>query len=309
VRLGEIVALEGRDIDFRRATANRRAIRLVGHVTVLKGGRSRQLPLTRRLTAALRSARHLRSERELCLSDRSPSVTRFHPSARGRRVSDLWAWRFAQGCAGRARRRHEMQRQSPVVQDERAFGMSQIDAGRPSRFAARPQEPAALWWRVSCSRRLEGNVEELGGRLSVLEAFGNNAECKGLDAGHGFIAILAVAQDTGQTRDLRNPPTVVFAFELDREGHARKCTIAAGIHQTYRRSPLPPRIMDGCPAGNLPTAPVRIVSGWKAKSSAPNPTGRTTGATTAAVYGTRHQRAVTSRTFSERNVYLVGLLN
>jgi integrase len=46
-----------------------------GHVTVPKGGRSRQLPMTQRLTAAPKGARHLRGERILCLPDGSP-ITR-----------------------------------------------------------------------------------------------------------------------------------------------------------------------------------------------------------------------------------------
>jgi len=44
-------------------------------VTVPKGGRSRQLPMTQRLTAALKAGRHLRSDRVLCLADGSP-ITR-----------------------------------------------------------------------------------------------------------------------------------------------------------------------------------------------------------------------------------------
>jgi integrase len=69
LRLGEIVALEWRDIDLpaRRLTVQRSDWR--GHVTVPKGGRSRQLPMTQRLTAALKTARHLRSDRVLCLPD------------------------------------------------------------------------------------------------------------------------------------------------------------------------------------------------------------------------------------------------
>jgi integrase len=75
LRLGEIVALEWRDIDLaaRRLTVDRSD--WLGHVTVPKGGRSRQLPMTQRLTAALKGARHLRSERVLCLPDGSP-ITR-----------------------------------------------------------------------------------------------------------------------------------------------------------------------------------------------------------------------------------------
>jgi hypothetical protein len=57
-RLGEIIALERRGIDLaaRRLTVERSD--WLGHVTVPKGGRSRQLPMTARLTAGLKAARH-----------------------------------------------------------------------------------------------------------------------------------------------------------------------------------------------------------------------------------------------------------
>ena len=75
LRLGEIIALEWRDVELgaRRLTVQRSE--WLGHVTVPKGGRSRQLPMTQRLTAALKAARHLRSDRVLCLADGSP-ITR-----------------------------------------------------------------------------------------------------------------------------------------------------------------------------------------------------------------------------------------
>jgi integrase len=75
LRLGEIIALEWRDVDLaaRRLTVERSDWQ--GHVTVPKGGRSRQLPMTQRLPAALKGARHLRGERILCLPDGSP-ITR-----------------------------------------------------------------------------------------------------------------------------------------------------------------------------------------------------------------------------------------
>jgi len=75
LRLGEIVALEWRDVDLqaRRVTVERSDWQ--GHVTVPKGGRSRRLPMTQRLTAALKATRHLRSDRVLCLSDGAP-ITR-----------------------------------------------------------------------------------------------------------------------------------------------------------------------------------------------------------------------------------------
>jgi integrase len=75
LRLGEIVALEWRDVDLevRRLTVRRSD--WLGHVTAPKGGRLRRVPLTQRLTAALKATRHLRCPRVLCLSDGTP-VTR-----------------------------------------------------------------------------------------------------------------------------------------------------------------------------------------------------------------------------------------
>ncbi len=67
LRLGEIIALEWRDVELsaRRLTVQRSE--WLRHVTVPKGGRSRQ--------AALGGGRHLRSDRVLCLEDGS-SITR-----------------------------------------------------------------------------------------------------------------------------------------------------------------------------------------------------------------------------------------
>jgi hypothetical protein len=59
---------------------------------------------------------------------------------------------------------------------------------RPACLAIR------LWWRASCSRRSERDVEELDGRFPVLEVFGKNAVRQGLDASYRFITILPVAQ-------------------------------------------------------------------------------------------------------------------
>ena len=75
LRLGEIVALEWNDVDLRarRLTVQRSDWR--GHVTVPKGGRTRQVPTTQRLTIALKAFRHLRSDRAFCLPDGAP-ITR-----------------------------------------------------------------------------------------------------------------------------------------------------------------------------------------------------------------------------------------
>jgi hypothetical protein len=64
--------------------------RWLGHVTVRKGGRARCLPMTQRLTSALKAHRHLRSPRVPCLSDGAPIT-------RGRVIKAI---RGAQGVAG-----------------------------------------------------------------------------------------------------------------------------------------------------------------------------------------------------------------
>jgi hypothetical protein len=79
---------------------------------------------------------------------------------------------------------------------------------------------------ASCSSGLERDVQELGGRFAVLQAFGNYPERQRLDSGHGFIAVDAVAHDAGQGRHFRQPTAVVFAPKLDGKDHGR--TVASG---------------------------------------------------------------------------------
>ena len=69
LRLGEILAVEWRDVELGARRLTVQGAEWLGHVTVPKGGRSRRLPMTQRLTAALKTARHLRSDRVLCLGE------------------------------------------------------------------------------------------------------------------------------------------------------------------------------------------------------------------------------------------------
>jgi integrase len=71
LRLGEIIGLEERDVDFgkRQLCVPRSDWR--GNVTVPKGGRLRYVPMSARLVAALKEHRHLRSNRVLCRADSS----------------------------------------------------------------------------------------------------------------------------------------------------------------------------------------------------------------------------------------------
>jgi integrase len=66
LRCGEMMALEWSDVDLAKRQMTVARSEWKGHVTATKGGRVRHLPLTRRLSEALRAARHLRGQRVLC---------------------------------------------------------------------------------------------------------------------------------------------------------------------------------------------------------------------------------------------------
>jgi integrase len=72
LRCGEIMALEWTDVDFAKRQLTVARSEWKGHLTMPKGGRIRYVPLTRRLSDALRAARHLRGQRVLCDSEGKP---------------------------------------------------------------------------------------------------------------------------------------------------------------------------------------------------------------------------------------------
>jgi len=86
LRCGEMVALEWKDVDLvnRQLTVSRSDWN--GQVTTTKGGRSRHVPMTRRLAAALNEHRHLRSTRVLCQDD-AETFTRQIVQTRARRAA------------------------------------------------------------------------------------------------------------------------------------------------------------------------------------------------------------------------------
>jgi hypothetical protein len=66
------MALEWTEIDLHKRQLSVTRSEWKGHVTIPKGGRLRYVPLTKRLTDALRAARHLRGSRVLCDSEGQP---------------------------------------------------------------------------------------------------------------------------------------------------------------------------------------------------------------------------------------------
>ena len=76
------------------------------------------------------------------------------------------------------------------------------------------------------SRRLEGNVHELGWSLAVFKALGNHSKSERLDTRYGLITIGTVAHHTCEIRDLGKPSAVILAFEFNRKGHVATVAFA-----------------------------------------------------------------------------------
>ena len=93
LRCGEMMALEWTDVDFAKRQLTVARSEWKGHVTMPKGGRIRCVPLTRRLTEALREARHLRGPRVLC--DLGHDAAIHAPQPGGARCGDSGCWRPA----------------------------------------------------------------------------------------------------------------------------------------------------------------------------------------------------------------------
>ncbi len=113
LRLGEIVALEWVDVDLHARRITVEQSDWCDHVTVPKGGRSRRLPMTQRLTSALKPFRHLRSERGVVSAgwnahharsgdQGDPWSTARRRVAPGRRARATAYLLFASGDEGRA---------------------------------------------------------------------------------------------------------------------------------------------------------------------------------------------------------------
>jgi integrase len=66
LRCGEMMAVQWTDVDLNARQLCVARSEWKGHVTAPKGGRLRHVPLTKRLTEALRQSRHLRGARVLC---------------------------------------------------------------------------------------------------------------------------------------------------------------------------------------------------------------------------------------------------
>jgi integrase len=75
LRSSETIALEQTDADYQRGYLNVQRAEWRGQVGLPKGGRPRRVPMTKRLSAALRAHRHLRGTRVLYRDDGKTATT------------------------------------------------------------------------------------------------------------------------------------------------------------------------------------------------------------------------------------------
>jgi len=92
LRCGEIAAIEWHDVDLAKRQLCVQRSNWHGHITSTKGGRIRYVPMTTRLTEALRQVRHLRGPRVLCDGEGSaftPKMVSDHVRRAARRAGLL----------------------------------------------------------------------------------------------------------------------------------------------------------------------------------------------------------------------------
>ncbi len=92
LRLGEMIALEQTDVDYRRGMIRIERSERRGQLTTPKSGKGREVPATPRLLAALRGHRHLRGDRVLWRDEEAPGQrsTKLEPAKLNR--NDIVVW-------------------------------------------------------------------------------------------------------------------------------------------------------------------------------------------------------------------------
>lgn len=75
------------------------------------------------------------------------------------------------------------------------------------------------WPQANCSRRLERNVQELARCFLVFETLGQDAQGQGLHPSDSFGLVGSIAEHSREVGNLGDPPAILFAFELNLEGH------------------------------------------------------------------------------------------
>ena len=78
-------------------------------------------------------------------------------------------------------------------------------------------ERSPLWKELGGA---EGNADQIGPGLAVLEAIGEDAEGERLGVGDRFVARCPVGEDAFEIGNLGDPPAILFAVDFESEMHA-----------------------------------------------------------------------------------------
>ena len=99
---------------------------------------------------------------------------------------------------------------APANAEERSEHTSGA-GGRPGCHERTP-----LWRELGGA---EGNADEVGTGLAVLEAIGEDAEGERLSVGNRFVARCPVGEDALEVGHLGDPPAILFPVDFESEMH------------------------------------------------------------------------------------------
>jgi integrase len=171
LRRGEIAALEWGDIDFARNFIHVQRSESKGHVSTTKGGRSRRVQMTKRLSRALREARHLRGD---CVLWRDPENRWDLPhAARGvwDRTLQSWIW------MERVQRRAGVEVTGNIHILRHTFCTRLAMAGAPTRVIKEMAGHASITTTERYMHLAPGSVQEAAQKLDEeIARFGDKME-------------------------------------------------------------------------------------------------------------------------------------
>src|SRR5271166_2297181 len=84
------------------------------------------------------------------------------------------------------------------------------------------------------SYRHRENLVDGGGHFTILQPVCDHSQGKSLDSGYRIFSSLPVNHHSGELRNLRDPPAIVLALDLDEQVHWRSSHCARMVFSSSR---------------------------------------------------------------------------
>ena len=97
---------------------------------------------------------------------------------------------------------------------------------------------------ASLSRGLKGNVDEFCRGFPVFKALSDDPQRKSLHPGDGLVPIVAVGHDTGESRNVGQPPAIILLLDFNLEIHVGNVSSGLGerLNEIVRSYPPAPSV-------------------------------------------------------------------